>query len=111
MFYRLFLYFRWFCHFDDDQYVNVPGLLRKLADFPADQSWYLGKNSIDRPLEILDRDKQEQVPIPPPLPWYLGKNSIDRPLEILDRDKQEQVPIPPPPPPPSLLPFTSILSP
>jgi fringe protein len=58
----MFFYFRWFCHFDDDQYVNVPGLLRKLADFPADQPWYLGKNSIDRPLEILDRDKQDQVP-------------------------------------------------
>ncbi len=68
LFYRVFLYFRWFCHFDDDQYVNVPGLLRKLADFPADQPWYLGKNSIDRPLEILDRDKQEQVPPTPPPP-------------------------------------------
>ena len=48
--------FRWFCHFDDDQYVNVPVLVRKLAEFPADRPWYLGKPSIDKPLEILDRD-------------------------------------------------------
>lgn len=51
---------RWFCHFDDDQYVNVAGLLRKLGEFPADLAWYLGKNSIDRPLEILHRDTQQQ---------------------------------------------------
>ena len=46
--------------------MNVPGLLRKVGEYPGDQAWYLGKPSIDRPLEILDREKeggqqQEQV--------------------------------------------------
>ena len=48
--------FRWFCHFDDDNYVNVPGLVKKLQQFDYDQDWYLGKPSIPEPLEILDRD-------------------------------------------------------
>ena len=47
---------RWFCHFDDDQYVNVPRLVGKLGEFPAGEAWYLGKPSIDKPIEIIDRD-------------------------------------------------------
>jgi len=46
----------WFCHFDDDQYVNVLALEDKLRRFDSNEDWYLGKPSIERPLEILDRD-------------------------------------------------------
>ena len=48
--------FRWFCHFDDDQYVNVAGLVWKLREFAAEEDWYLGKPSLEKPLEIIDRD-------------------------------------------------------
>jgi len=48
---------RWFCHFDDDNYVSVPALLRKLRQFNHNEDWYLGKPSIPEPLEILDRGK------------------------------------------------------
>ncbi len=51
---------RWFCHFDDDNYVNVPRLVEKLAQFDHRQDWYLGKPSLPEPLEILDRDKNHQ---------------------------------------------------
>jgi len=50
---------RWFCHFDDDQYVNVPALEEKLRSFDSNQDWYLGKPSIEKPLEIIDRDSPE----------------------------------------------------
>ncbi len=50
---------RWFCHFDDDNYVNVPALVRKLQEFDPRQDWYLGKPSIPEPLEILDRDNMQ----------------------------------------------------
>lgn len=50
---------RWFCHFDDDNYVNVPALLRKLRRFDHREDWYLGKPSIPEPLEILDRDNMQ----------------------------------------------------
>jgi len=49
----------WFCHFDDDQYVNVLALEDKLRTFDPNQNWYLGKPSIERPLEIIDRDSPE----------------------------------------------------
>jgi len=47
---------RWFCHFDDDNYVNVPQLVKMLQDYPWQDDWYLGKPSIKAPLEILDRE-------------------------------------------------------
>jgi len=50
---------RWFCHFDDDQYVNVLALEDKLRTFDSNQDWYLGKPSIEKPLEIIDRDSPE----------------------------------------------------
>ena len=54
----LFL-FSWFCHFDDDQYVNVAALETSLQQFDQSKDWYLGKPSIAKPLDILDRDSQE----------------------------------------------------
>ena len=45
----------WFCHVDDDNYLNTPALLKSLARYPASQPWYLGKVSISKKLEILDR--------------------------------------------------------
>ncbi|XP_063598136.1 fringe glycosyltransferase-like isoform X2 [Penaeus indicus] len=51
---------RWWCHFDDDNYVNVPQLVRTLGDYDPTQDWYLGKNSIRAPLEIINRDNVSQ---------------------------------------------------
>lgn len=46
---------KWFCHFDDDNYVNVPRLLDLLQSYDPRDDWYLGKPSIRHPLQILDR--------------------------------------------------------
>ena len=54
--YIFFFFCRWFCHFDDDNYVNVPRLVYLLADYSPQEDWYLGKPSIRAPLEILNRD-------------------------------------------------------
>lgn len=43
---------RWFCHFDDDNYVNIPRLVDLLNDYSPSVDWYLGKPSIASPLEI-----------------------------------------------------------
>ena len=51
----------WFCHLDDDNYLNVPALLRELDKFPADQDWYLGKVSISEPLQVYDKTQQRDV--------------------------------------------------
>jgi len=47
-----FLFSRWFCHFDDDNYVNVPRLVKLLDEYSPSVDWYLGKPSISSPLEI-----------------------------------------------------------
>lgn len=49
---------KWFCHFDDDNYVNVPRLVRFLADYNPRDDWYLGKTSIQAPWEIVYKDKK-----------------------------------------------------
>lgn len=49
---------RWFCHFDDDNYVNVPQLVQLLRDYDPLEDWYLGKPSIRQPLEIVSRDNK-----------------------------------------------------
>lgn len=51
---------RWWCHFDDDNYVNIPQLVTTLADYDPQQDWYLGKPSIRAPLEIINRDNVSQ---------------------------------------------------
>ncbi|XP_037818061.1 fringe glycosyltransferase isoform X1 [Lucilia sericata] len=43
---------KWFCHFDDDNYVNIPRLVKLLDEYSPSVDWYLGKPSISSPLEI-----------------------------------------------------------
>ena len=45
----------WFCHLDDDNYLNVPALVKMLSSYSPKKEWYLGKASISAPLEMLDR--------------------------------------------------------
>ena len=47
--------YRWFCHFDDDNYVNTARLAELLSGYNPQEDWYLGKNSIRTPLQIMDR--------------------------------------------------------
>ena len=46
---------KWFCHVDDDNYLNVPALLSSLVRYNPDDDHYLGKISISRPLQIYDK--------------------------------------------------------
>ncbi|XP_018376065.1 PREDICTED: fringe glycosyltransferase [Trachymyrmex cornetzi] len=51
---------KWFCHFDDDNYVNVPRLLKLLDNYNPREDWYLGKPSIPAPLEIIRQGPEPQ---------------------------------------------------
>ncbi|KAK0178932.1 hypothetical protein PV327_007771 [Microctonus hyperodae] len=50
---------KWFCHFDDDNYVNVPRLLKLLDNYNPREDWYLGRPSIPAPLEIMRQHSAE----------------------------------------------------
>ncbi|KAJ3643432.1 hypothetical protein Zmor_026143 [Zophobas morio] len=54
---------KWFCHFDDDNYVNVPRLVRFLGDYNPREDWYLGKPSIQAPLEIINKEKKHTLAV------------------------------------------------
>ena len=52
---------KWFCHVDDDNYLNVPRLVDLLSSYSPNDDWYLGKPSISVPLQILDRRTKKRV--------------------------------------------------
>ncbi|MEQ2161649.1 hypothetical protein GOODEAATRI_011638, partial [Goodea atripinnis] len=55
---------RWFCHVDDDNYVNPGGLLSLLSTFHQEGDIYVGKPSLDKPItahELLDGNKTMNV--------------------------------------------------
>ncbi|XP_022374705.1 beta-1,3-N-acetylglucosaminyltransferase manic fringe isoform X4 [Enhydra lutris kenyoni] len=41
---------RWFCHVDDDNYVNPRALLKLLKAFPQTRDVYVGRPSLNRPI-------------------------------------------------------------
>ncbi|XP_057700685.1 beta-1,3-N-acetylglucosaminyltransferase manic fringe-like isoform X2 [Corythoichthys intestinalis] len=55
---------RWFCHVDDDNYLNGKALLRMLATFPQDGDIYVGKASLDKPItahELMEGNTTKEV--------------------------------------------------
>lgn len=40
---------------DDDNYVNVKTLVKLLSNYPHTQDMYIGKPSLDRPIEATER--------------------------------------------------------
>ncbi|XP_078138791.1 beta-1,3-N-acetylglucosaminyltransferase manic fringe [Centroberyx gerrardi] len=55
---------RWFCHVDDDNYVNPEALLSLLSAFPQDGDVYVGKPSLDKPItahELLEGNATREV--------------------------------------------------
>uniref|UniRef100_H0XCV8 Beta-1,3-N-acetylglucosaminyltransferase n=1 Tax=Otolemur garnettii TaxID=30611 RepID=H0XCV8_OTOGA len=46
---------KWFCHVDDDNYVNPESLLHLLSSFSPSQDIYLGRPSLDHPIEATER--------------------------------------------------------
>jgi hypothetical protein len=51
-FFFFFIDLRWFCHVDDDNYVNVPALNGLLKMYNPIKDWYLGRTSTTKPLQI-----------------------------------------------------------
>ncbi|KAL6111001.1 lfng [Pungitius sinensis] len=45
---------KWFCHVDDDNYVNVGSLLRLLSQYRHTRDVYIGRPSLERPIEATE---------------------------------------------------------
>ncbi|NXA56146.1 RFNG acetylglucosaminyltransferase, partial [Nothocercus julius] len=50
---------KWFCHVDDDNYVNPRTLLRLLSAFSHSQDVYVGRPSLDHPIEAADHGQSD----------------------------------------------------
>lgn len=48
---------KWFCHVDDDNYVLLPSLLLLLSSYHHSQDVYLGRPSLDHPIEAPEKIK------------------------------------------------------
>ncbi|KAK6301048.1 hypothetical protein J4Q44_G00291460 [Coregonus suidteri] len=46
---------KWFCHVDDDNYVNIRPLVKLLSHYSHTHDVYIGRPSLDRPLEATER--------------------------------------------------------
>ncbi|XP_068439937.1 beta-1,3-N-acetylglucosaminyltransferase radical fringe isoform X2 [Clinocottus analis] len=49
----------WFCHVDDDNYVILPSLLGLLSSYHHSKDVYLGRPSLDHPIEAAERVKSD----------------------------------------------------
>jgi len=47
---------QWWCHFDDDNFVNVVSLSKLIERYDSSKPWYLGKTSTASPLKIRSSD-------------------------------------------------------
>jgi hypothetical protein len=63
LFYRHINKYDWFCHFDDDQYVNTHNLEKYLSTLDFNRPYYIGRNSWNH---TLNRSKK---PFPYPF-WF-----------------------------------------
>ncbi|XP_078513965.1 beta-1,3-N-acetylglucosaminyltransferase manic fringe [Lissotriton helveticus] len=44
----------WFCHLDDDNYLNLDAMLLLLASYSYEHSLYIGKPSLNRPIQAAE---------------------------------------------------------
>lgn len=49
---------KWWCHWDDDNYVNVPQLLRLLSGYDWREEWYVGRASLTYPVPYTFKGKR-----------------------------------------------------
>ncbi|KAF7240670.1 Beta-1,3-N-acetylglucosaminyltransferase manic fringe [Varanus komodoensis] len=51
----------WFCHLDDDNYLNPQALLKLLSSYSPEQDVYIGKPSLNRPIHASENMPNNQT--------------------------------------------------
>ncbi|KAM4698784.1 beta-1,3-N-acetylglucosaminyltransferase lunatic fringe [Rhinophrynus dorsalis] len=52
---------KWFCHVDDDNYVNAQTLVKLLSRYSHNNDIYIGKPSLDRPIQATERISESEM--------------------------------------------------
>lgn len=63
---------RWFCHVDDDNYVNPKALLKLLKAFPPTLDVYVGRPSLNRPIHASEPRPHNRTVCSSLTPSYAG---------------------------------------
>ncbi|XP_066114924.1 beta-1,3-N-acetylglucosaminyltransferase manic fringe isoform X2 [Saccopteryx bilineata] len=63
---------RWFCHVDDDNYVNARALLKLLKAFPQTLDVYVGRPSLNRPIHASEPQPHNRTVCPSLTPLGVG---------------------------------------
>lgn len=66
---------RWFCHVDDDNYLNVGALLKLLSHYSHNQDVYVGRPSLERPIQAAERTSTGQMVRGPIDSCFVGDGS------------------------------------
>ncbi len=54
--------FRWYCHFDDDVYVNSVELQKLLSSYDHESIYYLGRRSVDHDKHVKKNTNHKLIP-------------------------------------------------
>uniref|UniRef100_A0A3B4FE44 Beta-1,3-N-acetylglucosaminyltransferase lunatic fringe-like n=1 Tax=Pundamilia nyererei TaxID=303518 RepID=A0A3B4FE44_9CICH len=54
---------KWFCHVDDDNYLNTGSLLKLLSQYSHTQDVYIGRPSLERPIEATERPGTDEMQV------------------------------------------------
>lgn len=50
---------KWWCHADDDTYLNINLLVKLLSKYDPSMDWYIGRPSTSQPLTVVDKNDVE----------------------------------------------------
>ena len=86
---------KWYCHFDDDTFLNFEALQNRLSSYPEDYPIYVGKKSISKPVKITYRSiNGENIQSKPfnfatgGAGWCINRPMYQRLLNLLSNDSE-----------------------
>ena len=86
---------KWFCHFDDDTFLNFEALQNHLSSYPEDSPIYVGKKSISKPVQITYRSDNEKTVQSKPFNfatggagWCINRSMYQNLLNLLSNDSE-----------------------
>jgi len=86
---------KWYCHFDDDTFLNFEALQNHLSSYPEDEPIYVGKKSISKPVKITYRSNNGQTIQSKPFifatggaGWCINRQMYQRLLKLLSNDSE-----------------------
>ena len=86
---------KWYCHFDDDTFLNFEALQNHLSTYAEEKPIYVGKKSISKPVKITYTSNNEKTIQSKPFNfatggagWCINRPMYQRLLNLLSNDSE-----------------------